>query len=142
MIEGAAADVSIYLPPSAHFEMGSRIHCGSNIRVTVASSGEGATLDGKGETGLFSLSGRCSLTLRGLTLVNGKADWSGGVVEAWTAGDIEIIDSTVTGCSANQVRRVELAAERCRRTCLPHPRSASNSRSAASSMRIRAVRSR
>ena len=108
--EPTSADVSIYLPPGAEFKLSSQISCTSTIKVTVASSGEGATLDGKGETGLFSLSGGCSLTLRGLTLVNGKADWSGGVVEAWTAGDIEIIDSTVTGCSANQVRRVGLAA--------------------------------
>ena len=85
--------------------------------MTVASSGEGATLDGQGQTrlfyleagGLFSLSGGCSLTLRGLTLVNGRANL-GGVVYANGAGDIEIIESTVRDCSAVYVRRVELAA--------------------------------
>ena len=111
------ADVSIYLPPRADFKLGSQISCSSDIKVTVASSGEGATLDGQEQTGLFSLSGGCSLTLRGLTLVNGRADY-GGVVDAEGAGDVEIIDSTVRDCSAGEygVRRVELAAPMQRRT--------------------------
>ena len=110
MITEAAADVSIYLLPSADFKLSSKISCSGNIKVTVASSGEGATLDGQEMTGLFYLSGRCSLTLRGLTLVNGWAADDGGVVWASYAGDIEIIDSTIRDCSASEVRRVELAA--------------------------------
>ena len=110
------ADVSIYLPPRADFKLDSHISCASSIKVTVASSGEGATLDGQGQTGLFSLSGGCSLTLRGLTLVNGRSASSGGVVYAYGAGDVEIIDSTVRDCSAKYVRRVELAAPMQRRT--------------------------
>ena len=122
LIEGAAADISISLPPSAHFELSSQISCASSIKVTVASSGEGATLDGQGGTGLFHLEGGCSLTLRRLNLVNGRAvgggvvskgdgstSANGGVVHANGAGDVEIIGSTVTGCSAASVRRVELA---------------------------------
>ena len=66
--------------------------------------------DGQRETRLFYLSGGCSLTLRGLTLVNGRAEY-GGVVKAQHAGDIEIIDSTVRDCSAVVVRFVELVAE-------------------------------
>ena len=116
LIAEAAADISIYLPPGVHVELGSQISCGaygsaahgSNIKVTVASSGEGATLDGKGGTGLFYLDGGCSLTLRGLLLVNGRA-YHGGVVEAIYAGDVEIIDSTIRDCRADDVRRVELA---------------------------------
>ncbi|EOD07111.1 hypothetical protein EMIHUDRAFT_198407, partial [Emiliania huxleyi CCMP1516] len=96
----AAANVSIYLPPGAEFKLSSQISCGSNIKVTVASSGEGATLDGKRETRLFYLEGGCSLTLRGLTLVNGRAEY-GGVVFAFGAGDVEIIDSTITNCRAD-----------------------------------------
>ena len=86
----------------------------STIKVTVASSGEGATLDGQEQTGLFELTGGCSLTLRGLTLVNGRAA-AGGVVYASGAGDVEIIESVVRDCSAGNVRRVELAAplQRC-----------------------------
>jgi len=81
--------------------------------VTVASSGEGATLDGQRLTRLFYLGGGCSLTLRGLTLVNGRTT-SGGVVYARDAGEVEIIDSDVRDCSAS-VRRVELAAlKQCR----------------------------
>ncbi|EOD10338.1 hypothetical protein EMIHUDRAFT_248441 [Emiliania huxleyi CCMP1516] len=93
------ADVSVYLPPSAHFKLSRQISCTSTIKVTVASSGEGATLDGQGETGLFYLSGGCSLALRGLTLVNGRVG-SGGVVNANGAGDVEIIESVVRDCSA------------------------------------------
>jgi len=126
LIEGAAADISISLPPSAHFELSSQISCASSIKVTIASSGEGATLDGQGGTGLFHLEGGCSLTLRRLNLVNGRAD-DGGVVEAREAGDVEIIDSTVRSCSAtgswypiggwlHGVRRVELATALQRRT--------------------------
>ena len=95
-----------------------RISCGSNVKVTVASSGKGATLDGQAQTGLFHLSGGCSLTLRGLTLVNGRAsngENNGGVVYADGAGDVEIIDSDVRDCHAVSVRRVELASplQRC-----------------------------
>ncbi|EOD26646.1 hypothetical protein EMIHUDRAFT_236694 [Emiliania huxleyi CCMP1516] len=89
-----AANVSIYLPPGAEFKLSSQISCTSSIKVTVASSGEGATLDGQGETRLFYLSGGCSLTLRGLTLVNARAAF-GGVVYANRAGDVEIIESVV-----------------------------------------------
>uniref|UniRef100_A0A7S3TW75 MAM domain-containing protein n=1 Tax=Emiliania huxleyi TaxID=2903 RepID=A0A7S3TW75_EMIHU len=168
------ANVSIYLPPSADFKMDSQISCGSDINVTVASSGEGATLDGQEQSGLFYLEGGCSLTLRGLILVNGRAA-QGGVVYASGAGDVEIIDSdvrdcsaytsggvvsadqnsgavsirgsTVTGCSAGTVRRVELAAlqrdKGCRGPRLPHtPLSPRNRSPAASSTRITAVRSR
>ena len=111
LIEGASSDISVYLPPSAHLKLSSRISCTSNIKVTVASSGEGATLDGQERTGLFKLEYGCSLTLRGLTLVNGR-----GVVETYGAGDVEIIDSTVRDCSAADVRRVELAASLQRHT--------------------------
>ena len=106
------ADVSVYLAPGAHLKLSSQIRCASSINVTVASSSEGATLDGQGQTRLFSLSGGCSLTLRGLTLVNGKAG-RGGVVEADGAGDVEIIDSTVRDCSARYAP-AELSTEgRC-----------------------------
>ena len=143
------ADVSIYLPPRADFKLSSQISCSSTVKVTVASSGEGAKLDGQEQTGLFYLRGGCSLTLRGLTLVNGKADY-GGVVEADGAGDVEIIDSDVRGCSAD-VRRVELAAPLQRRTAAGReiesataasPHSPRNRRRAASSTRSTAVRSR
>ena len=123
--------------------------------MTVASSGEGATLDGKRETRLFHLTGGCSLTLRGLTLVNGRAVDVGGVVFAYGAGDVEIIESVVRDCSApgDGVRSVELAATLQRRTaagrevkrghgCLT-PLSPRNRSSGASSTRMRtAVRSR
>ena len=152
LIEGAATNVSIYLPPSADFKLGSEISCTSSIKVTVASSGEGATLDGQEKTGLFYLGGGCSLTLRGLTLVNGRSASRGGVVYASGAGDVEIIDSTVRDCSASQVRRVELAGLQQRRTaagremerataCLT-PLSPRNRSPAASSTRWTAVRSR
>ena len=87
LIVGAAANISIYLPPSVDFKLKHPIECTSNIKVAIASSGEGATLDGQGLTGLFYLEGGCSLTLRGLTLVNGRANFY-----------------------TNNVRRVELAA--------------------------------
>ena len=150
LIEEATADISIFLAPGAHLKLRNQVSCTSNITVTVASSGEGATLDGQGFTGFFYLSGGCSLTLRWLTLVNGRTDSHGGVVYAYVAGDIEIIGSTVANCSA-YVRRVELAAsgsaaqQRGERQeghgCLT-PLSPRNRRTAASSTRLTAVRSR
>jgi len=95
-----------------HLKLSSQIRCSSNVKVVVASSDEGAKLDGQGRTGLFLLTGSCSLTLRGLAIVNGRANYDmayfgrrGGVVVGVGAGDVEIIDSTVTGCTA-EVRRV------------------------------------
>ena len=99
LIEEASAGISIFLAPGAHLKLSSQIECSSNIEVTVASSGKRAMLDGQGRTRLFRLSGRCSLTLQGLALINGKAA-SGGVLYAFRAGDIRIIDSTVTACAA------------------------------------------
>ena len=74
---------------------------------------------------------KCALgALRGLTLVNGRSAGNGGVVCAYGAGDVEIIESVVRDCSAGNVRRVELAAscsaarqrgERWRGPRLPHP---------------------
>ena len=109
LVERSSSDISIFLAPNANIKLSNQIWCTSNIKVTIASSGEGETLDGQEQTRLFRLSGGCSLTLRGLTLVNGRAG-NGGVVYADGAGDIEIIDSTVRDCSASQVRLVELAA--------------------------------
>jgi hypothetical protein len=111
LIEGATKDVSIFLAPGLHLKLSSQIRCSSNVKVVVASSDEGAKLDGQGTTGLFLLTESCSLTLRGLAIVNGRANYGpysgqrGGVVVGVGAGDVEIIDSTVTGCTA-EVRRV------------------------------------
>ena len=123
------SDVTVVLAPGAHLKLSSQIKCTSNIKVTVASSGERATLDGQGQTGLFRLEG-CSLTLRGLILVNGKALSLGGGVVSATGGDVEIIDSTVKDCSAGQVCRAASQPpcsaawqrnERWRWPRLPHP---------------------
>ena len=99
LVERSSTDISIFLAPDEHIKLRNQIWCTSNIKVTIASSGEGATLDGQTLTRLFHLSRGCSLTLRGLTLVNGRATY-GGVVYAYRAGDIEIIDSDVRDCSA------------------------------------------
>ena len=99
LVERSSTDISIFLAPNAHIMLRDQIWCTSNIKVTIASSGEGATLDGQGQTRLFYLSGGCSLTLRGLALVNGWAA-QGGAAYANGAGEVEIIDSDVRDCSA------------------------------------------
>ena len=99
LVERSSTNISIFLAPNAHIKLRNQISCTSNIKVTVASSGEGATLDGQGQTRLFHLSGGCSLTLRGLTLVNGWAA-QGGAAYANGAGEVEIIYSDVRDCSA------------------------------------------
>ena len=65
------ADAAIEVPPGSNFRLRGRpLTCRKDIRLTVFSSGAGATLDGMNESQIFRLHG-CSLTLRGLTLVNG-----------------------------------------------------------------------
>ena len=65
------ADAAIEVPPGSTFRLRGRpLTCRKDIRLTVFSSGAGATLDGMNESQIFKLQG-CSLTLRGLTLVNG-----------------------------------------------------------------------
>ena len=93
--------VSVLLEPGAHIKLSRLLECDSNIKVIIFSSDERATLDGQGKSGLFRLRGGCSLTLRRLALVNGRA-YNGGVVWAEGAGDVEIVDSTITDCEATQ----------------------------------------
>ena len=102
--QAGEGDVNISVAPGAHIKLASELECSSNITVRIVSSGEGATLDGQGRSRLFSLKGGCSLTLRGLALVNGRAE-HGGALHAQGAGDIELIDATIKGCSATHVRR-------------------------------------
>ena len=65
------ADAAIEIPPGSIFRLRGRpFICKKDIRLTVFSSGAGATLDGMNESQIFRVHG-CSLTLRGLTLVNG-----------------------------------------------------------------------
>ena len=65
------ADAAIEVPPGSNFRLRGRpFICRKDIRLTVFSSGPGATLDGMHESQIFRVHG-CSLTLRGLTLVNG-----------------------------------------------------------------------
>ena len=93
--------VSVLLEPGAHIKLSRLLECDSNIKVIIFSSDERATIDGQGKSGLFRLRGGCSLTLRRLALVNGRA-YNGGVVWAEGAGDVEIVDSTITDCEATQ----------------------------------------
>lgn len=66
-----AAAIEIF--PGAHLALrGRALECDASIRLTVFSSGRGATLDGENRSRIFKLNG-CSLTLQGLSLINGIA---------------------------------------------------------------------
>lgn len=66
----AATDAVIEIASGSHFRLSTQLVCAKDIRLTVFSSGHGATLDGMHKSRLFQVRG-CSLTLRGLNLVNG-----------------------------------------------------------------------
>ena len=78
----------------------SSFKCSGNITLVLRSSGVGATLDGQGRSRLFSLSGGCSLTLQGLTLVNGYADGDGGAIQGSGAGFLKLDDSSIEDCES------------------------------------------
>jgi len=64
-------DATIEIDSGSHFRLrGKPLICDQDISLTVFSSGAGATLDGMRKLQIFKVQG-CSLTLRGLTLVNG-----------------------------------------------------------------------
>ena len=66
-------DAILYIPSGAHFRLGRPLICGKDIRLTIFSSGPaGAILDGMNKSQIFQVKG-CSLTLRGLSLINGYA---------------------------------------------------------------------
>ena len=66
-------DVVLHIPSGAHFRLARPLICGKDIRLTIFSSGPaGAILDGMNKSQIFQVKG-CSLTLRGLSLINGYA---------------------------------------------------------------------
>ena len=73
----------------------SSLECSVNISLEIRSRGVGATLDGQRRSRLFSLSGGCSLTLRGLTLVNGYSENGGGAIQGTGAGSLKLADSSI-----------------------------------------------
>jgi len=73
----------------------SSLECSGNISLVVRSEGVGATLDGQGRSRLFSLSGGCSLTLQGLTLVNGYSKEDGGAIRGSGAGSLKLADTSI-----------------------------------------------
>ena len=91
------ASVNIDVASGTIIKLDKRLSCEKGIDVTIRGSGEGATFDGKGETGLFKVSDGCSLTLERLNLVNGY-DRDGGAVYV-TDGKLGLIDSDVTNCT-------------------------------------------
>ena len=70
------ADAFIALPSTAVFYFGgTELKCDAPIHLTIRSGGAGgATLDGEGRSRIFSLADGCSLSLEGVSLVNGRAE--------------------------------------------------------------------
>ena len=68
----AATDAVIEIAPGSYFPIRKQLVCAKDIHLTIFSSGSGATLDGAHKSRIFKVKG-CSLTLRGLSLVNGYA---------------------------------------------------------------------
>ena len=66
------ASATFEIPPGSHFRLRNPLVCNKAILFTVFSRGPGAILDGTNKSQIFTVKG-CSLTLRGLALVNGMA---------------------------------------------------------------------
>ncbi|EOD32290.1 hypothetical protein EMIHUDRAFT_231037 [Emiliania huxleyi CCMP1516] len=94
-------NASVYVPPGVRLAFSSNVACGGDMLLSVRSSGEGATLDGKKSSNMFSIFGGCSLYLEALHFVDGVGDY-GGAVLALGAGDIAMKGVSFTGCEANQ----------------------------------------
>ena len=105
-MESCSGSCFIFLPPGRHIMLSAALICPRDKNITISSSGEGATVDGQRETILFHVGDGCSLTLQGLHLLNGWAEWYGGAIYVSRGGDVEINDCTITGCSAIAVRHI------------------------------------
>jgi len=106
-------NASVYIPPDVRLAFSSNVECSGDMHLSVRSSGEGATLDGKKSSNMFYLSSGCSLYLEALHFVDGVGDY-GGAVRASGAGDIATKDVSFTGCEASE----SAARARCTRpTC-------------------------
>ncbi|EOD08755.1 hypothetical protein EMIHUDRAFT_459945, partial [Emiliania huxleyi CCMP1516] len=90
----------VFIPPGARLAFSSNVGCSDEMHISVRSSGEGATLDGKKSSRMFDISGGCSLYLEALHFVDGRGD-RGGAVRASGAGDIAMKDVSFTGCEAD-----------------------------------------
>ena len=96
-------NATVYVPPGASLAFKSDVECDGNIHLSVRSSGEGATLDGKKNSRMFYIKKGCSLYLEALHFVDGRGVY-GGAVEARNAGDIAMKDVSFKGCEADLVR--------------------------------------
>ena len=77
LIDSAAsgAPLALELPEGAVFSLGgAQLEVPSGANVTIASEGEGATIDGEGLSRVFEVSNNTALTLRRVHLLNGAAD--------------------------------------------------------------------
>uniref|UniRef100_A0A0D3IP50 Right handed beta helix domain-containing protein n=2 Tax=Emiliania huxleyi TaxID=2903 RepID=A0A0D3IP50_EMIH1 len=94
-------NASVIIPPGARLAFSSNVGCSGAMHLSVRSSGEGATLDGKKSSRMFSISSGCSLYLEALHFVDGRGD-RGGAVRAYGAGDLAMKDVSFTGCEATE----------------------------------------
>ena len=114
-------NASVYVLPGARLAFNSYVECSGDMHLSVRSSGEGATLDGKKSSRMFYISSGCSLYLEALHFVDGVGDY-GGAVRASGAGDIATKDVSFTGCEASEVRRPSLPRTARPRKPSPHRR--------------------
>ena len=112
-------NASVFIPPGARLAFSSNVYCSGAMHLSVRSSGEGATLDGKKSSNMFYISGGCSLYLEALHFVDGVGAY-GGAVRAYGAGDIAMKDVSFTGCEASEVRRPSLPRTARPRKPSPH----------------------
>lgn len=103
LLASAFTDVSVFVPPRAHFKLGgAELACGSDVRVSIRSTADGATLDGERRSRLFRLSSRCKLSLQHLSLINGFAEADkGGAIYSTGGREVRLSEVHVADCSAD-----------------------------------------
>ena len=112
-------NAAVFIPPGVRLAFSSNVVCSGDMLLSVRSSGEGATLDGKKSSRMFYIWGGCSLYLEALHFVDGVGAY-GGAVRASGAGDIATKDVSFTGCEASSVRRPSLPRTARPRKLSPH----------------------
>ena len=70
----SSAPAWLFLPPGAHFYLTEPLAIPNGANVTLMSTDRGATIDGGGQTGLFTMDGASTrLVIESLNLTNGHA---------------------------------------------------------------------
>ncbi|MGA2104714.1 MAG: hypothetical protein ABSG06_04895, partial [Methanoregula sp.] len=98
-LPGVQPGDTILLSPGTYFE--NNIDVSKNISIASSGSQANTFIDGnQSSSGIFNVTGASSLTITGVTLRNGFNTASGGAIISPYSGNVNIISSTISNCTA------------------------------------------